>query len=206
MSDPAAESNVHSGAASDGTTGARTSPAESPAESPTIGIAANGPVLYVPLSHSSHTSPSPKTGNSVTGGYPISTSGRWLLFGWSLFLLGGFLLSSRLQPDPRGFGTHEGLGLPPCTFRLLAGLPCPSCGMTTSFANFVRGEWTRALHANAGGVFLALVCVMQIPWCASSAFRGRLLGVAQPTTALAWLLAAILAVCGANWIFQLSFG
>src|SRR5207247_577108 len=37
-----------------------------------------------------------------------------------------------VEPDLRGYGTHEQLGLPPCTFRLLTGIACPSCGMTTS--------------------------------------------------------------------------
>src|SRR3954447_16098360 len=38
-----------------------------------------------------------------------------------------------LRPDPRGMGTHQQLGLPPCTFYLYTDVPCPSCGMTTSF-------------------------------------------------------------------------
>ena len=42
-----------------------------------------------------------------------------------------------LKPDPRGFGTHQQLGLPPCTFRSLTGTNCPHCGLTTSFSWFV---------------------------------------------------------------------
>ena len=86
-----------------------------------------------------------------SGGFPVARAGRWLLVGWSLFLLGGFALAYALEPDPRGFGTHQSLGLPPCTFRALFGIPCPSCGMTTSFSHFMHGNLWQAFRANAGG-------------------------------------------------------
>ena len=44
----------------------------------------------------------------------------------------------RLQPAREGLGTHQQLGLPPCTFRVLFDRPCPSCGMSTSWAHLVR--------------------------------------------------------------------
>ena len=51
-----------------------------------------------------------------------------------------------LNPDVSGYGTHEQLLLLPCLFRLLTGLACPFCGMTTSFAlmadGAVRAAWT----------------------------------------------------------------
>src|SRR5690349_23695282 len=112
-----------------------------------------------------------------SGGYPLARGGRWLLVGWSLFLLGGFALAFSLSPDPRGFGTHQRLGLPPCTTRALFGIPCPSCGMTTSFANFVRGRFLQAARANTSGLLLAAVCAVQLPWIAASVARSRLIGV-----------------------------
>ncbi|HLJ12412.1 MAG TPA: DUF2752 domain-containing protein [Planctomycetaceae bacterium] len=141
-----------------------------------------------------------------TDGYPVASRGRWLLVGWSLFLLGGFVLAFALRPDPRGFGTHQSLGLPPCTFRALFGIPCPSCGMTTSFSHFIHGNLRQALRANAAGVLLAIVCALQIPWCLWSASRGRLAGVRAPSRSLMWLLIAIGSVCLVNWFFQLAYG
>ncbi|MBI3863826.1 MAG: DUF2752 domain-containing protein [Planctomycetia bacterium] len=141
-----------------------------------------------------------------SGGHPVTGSGRSLLLGWSLFLIAGFTLAWHLEPDPRGYGTHQSLGLPPCTFRVLFNVPCPGCGMTTSFSHFVRGDVAQALRANAGGVVLAIVCVLQIPWCWWSAARGRLAGVADPTRFLLILVSVVAGICLLNWIMRLVAG
>src|SRR3954467_9307382 len=53
--------------------------------------------------------------------------------------------------------THRQLGLPECHFKRLTGLPCPSCGMTTSFALLVRGDFANSLRANFAGTLLAVI-------------------------------------------------
>lgn len=126
-----------------------------------------------------------------------------LLLLWSLLLCSGFLLARWLEPDPRGFGTHQRLGFPPCTFRTIAGLPCPSCGMTTCFAHFTRGQWRQAIDANAAGVLLAVICVVQIPWCWWSVTRGALVGVSKPGPMAMSLMLTIGGICLAYWIVQL---
>jgi len=141
-----------------------------------------------------------------SGGYPVARRGRWLLVGWSLFLIGGFALAYSVTPDPRGFGTHQKLGLPPCSFRELFNIPCPSCGMTTSFSQLMHGNLPAALHANASGVLVALVCAVQIPWCWWSAAQGRLAGVSDPSRSLLWLLGSIGSVCLVHWGLRLIQG
>ena len=37
-----------------------------------------------------------------------------------------------LTPDELGVGSHQQLGLPPCSMLTLTGYPCPTCGMTTA--------------------------------------------------------------------------
>jgi hypothetical protein len=78
-----------------------------------------------------------------------------------------------LKPDERGFGTHQQLGLPPCTFKVLAGVRCPSCGMTTAWSNLMRGRMTQAAAANMGGVALGVTAVGLGPWALVSGIRGR---------------------------------
>jgi hypothetical protein len=59
-----------------------------------------------------------------------------------------------LTPRKAGHGTHEELGLPPCSFLVRTGYPCPSCGLTTSFAAVVRGSLREALLAHPFGPVL----------------------------------------------------
>ncbi len=68
-------------------------------------------------------------------------------------------LAFRLEPDPRGLGTHERLGLPPCGFQLWTDLPCPSCGMTTAFALAARGRLAAAAITQPAGFVIFLVAV-----------------------------------------------
>lgn len=109
----------------------------------------------------------------------------------AVLLTAGFGLARSLEPDPRGFGTHQRLGLPECTIQAWFGRPCPGCGMTTSFAHFVRGEWRASAQANPAGLWMAAGCFALIPWCIVSAVRGRCWGVDDP-----WPTAAVIA---ASW-------
>src|SRR5262245_26391128 len=66
------------------------------------------------------------------------------------------VIARRLPPDPRGLGTHEALGLPQCGFVLVSGLPCPTCGMTSSFSLIMHGRPLAALVAQPAGALLCL--------------------------------------------------
>ncbi len=81
------------------------------------------------------------------------------------------------QPDgtPRRLGTHRQLGMPPCNFVTLFGKPCPSCGMTTSFALLVRGDLRGSLQANWVGTLLACSWAAALLWALLSAAAGRML-------------------------------
>lgn len=69
--------------------------------------------------------------------------------------------------------SHEQLGLPPCTFAVVTGVPCPACGMTTSFALLAHGDVVNSLKANWVGTLLACFCALVIPWALVSIVRGR---------------------------------
>jgi len=70
----------------------------------------------------------------------------------------------------------------------------------------MHGNLSQAFRANAGGVLLALVCAVQVPWCWWSACRGRMAAVSDPTRCLIWILGAVGGVTLVNWIFQLLPG
>ncbi len=106
-------------------------------------------------------------------GEPLPLTWRWTLGGVSLGLIALLAVARGLEPNAQGYGTHRDLGLPPCTFRMIFGKPCPSCGMTTSWALLTRGRLVDAMRANAGGVLLALVVLLVAPCLAMSAYYGR---------------------------------
>jgi hypothetical protein len=100
----------------------------------------------------------------------------------ALILIAVFAVAAWLNPynpdgTPRRLATHRQLGLPPCNFVMMTGKPCPSCGMTTSFALFIRGDLRASLQANWVGTLLAATAVVALPWSLLSALRGRLLGI-----------------------------
>jgi hypothetical protein len=61
-----------------------------------------------------------------------------------------------VRPNPTGMSTHTALGLARCYFLDTSGIPCPSCGMTTSFAHFVRGNIAASLWVQPMGTSLGL--------------------------------------------------
>ncbi|MBI5850320.1 MAG: DUF2752 domain-containing protein [Planctomycetes bacterium] len=61
-----------------------------------------------------------------------------------------------IEPDPRGHGTHEQLGLPPCGWPARYGKPCPTCGVTTAASLVVHLSPFRALWTQPFGAATAL--------------------------------------------------
>ncbi len=106
---------------------------------------------------------------------------RASLIAIALMLIGIFGIAIAIDPYKDGkvwlSETHRQLGLLPCTFKTVTGYPCPSCGMTSSFALAIRGDLWHSAEANFVGTLLALGGLAFIPWAAFSAINGRLLGV-----------------------------
>ena len=131
---------------------------------------------------------------------------RLLAAGAGILGLALVIAARGLEPDPRGYGTHEQLGLSPCFFQEWTGRVCPACGTTTAWAHALRGDIRQAAAANLGGTLLCAVVVVGAPWLLSSAFAGRWL-VVRPT--LRWVLAAgtaWLAVALLDWLRRWHFG
>jgi hypothetical protein len=137
---------------------------------------------------------------------PLGLGTRLALVAAAVGLIGVFAVARWLEPDPRGYGTHVQLGLLPCAFEKLTGRPCPTCGMTTAFAWFVRGQFANAWHANPAGSLLAPTCVLLVPWLLASAARRRPLGCRTLEKPLTLLVVAVVAMALLAWTVRLFFG
>ena len=146
-----------------------------------------------------------KYGRNCTNG-TFSRRDRLWLAAAGIGLLGLLLIAAVLKPSPSGRGTHEQLGLPPCTFLVLFGRPCPSCGMTTAWAYMVRGLWVDACRANVGGTLLGLLAIVAAAWLLGSAAAGRWCVVKPNGIVAAWIGAIVLLVTLIDWAIRLWVG
>ncbi len=62
---------------------------------------------------------------------------------------------------------------------------CPHCGMTTSFAHIVRGQWRESWHSNPGALVLAPLLVAVAVWCFVVSGSGHWWLTTEPTW---WLI------------------
>lgn len=112
-----------------------------------------------------------------------------------------------LQPDAHGYGTHQQLGLYPCTFLAWTGQPCPMCGATTTFALMAD---LRPIDAVLNQPFAALLVVMTAVAFGISVAEvllprarwSRLGAAIQDREAL--LAAAFLGAMGLGWAWKLG--
>ncbi len=132
---------------------------------------------------------------------------RWMRL--ALVLLAGALvgvlgLALVIRPydetgQPLRMGTHRQLGLPPCNFLVQTGRPCPSCGLTTSFALLAHGDWQGSLRANWVGTLMASLTLLAIPWSLVSSLRGRYLWIRSLDRALTILVGVVLLLLLVRW-------
>lgn len=121
----------------------------------------------------------------------------------ALIPLSLLIIAGNLNPAEKGLGTHQQLGLPPCSLRVLAGIRCPACGMTTSWSYFARGNWLASMNTNAGGFLLALLSIAMILIAAQIVRHGRLPSPRVQT----WLTLAgvgVLVVTLLDWTIRLQ--
>jgi len=128
------------------------------------------------------------------------------LVGVALGLTAIFVVAWQLNPyhpdgTPRRMETHREppLNMPPCNFKAATGMPCPACGMTTSFALLVRGDVLNSLRANAVGTLLAVVGLLAIPWCLISFALRRPLLLVSIEKAMSILVLGFLGMMLLRW-------
>jgi hypothetical protein len=103
----------------------------------------------------------------------LSWKGRVIALAVAMACLGVLVVAARLNPSRTGVGSHRQLGLQECQFESRTGLPCPTCGMTTSFAHFVRGQIVASLWVQPMATVLALMTTIAFWGGIYIAFTGR---------------------------------
>jgi hypothetical protein len=87
----------------------------------------------------------------------LSIGGRILAGSIALACLSVLIAAVKLNPSATGVATHTAMGFDECQFLKRTGLPCPSCGMTTSFAWYARGNALASLYVQPMAFLLALL-------------------------------------------------
>lgn len=90
----------------------------------------------------------------------LALSGRVTALLIALCCLAPLAVGAWLTPDPAGSGSHTRLGLASCRMMDVANFPCPSCGMTTSFTWFARGNVLASFYVQPMGMLLALAAAV----------------------------------------------
>ncbi|MDQ3439079.1 MAG: DUF2752 domain-containing protein, partial [Planctomycetota bacterium] len=85
----------------------------------------------------------------------LSFPNRLVALTVSLGCLAVLITAVSIRPNRTGMETHRQLGLAECQFLRTSRIPCPSCGMTTSFTWFVRGNVLASLYVQPMGTLLA---------------------------------------------------
>lgn len=98
---------------------------------------------------------------------------RLVALGLAAGCLAVLVTAARLTPSPHGVGSHRGLGLQSCALLDRTGLPCPSCGMTTSFTWFARGNLAASAYVQPMGALLAAAAACTVWGGAYVALTGR---------------------------------
>jgi hypothetical protein len=153
----------------------------------------------VPPSTQSNTRPS-----AIRAGEPLAFWVRAVLVVMAIGLVVVFAIALRINPynedgSARRMGTHQQLHLPPCTFSEVTGIPCPSCGMTTSFALLMHADVLESARANWVGTLLAAFCLLVIPWSIASVILGRALLVRSLERALVIVIMVLLILMMVRW-------
>ena len=121
----------------------------------------------------------------------------------AVLLASPLAMATRLRPSAAGLGTHQQLGLPACSARVLWGVRCPACGMTTSWTHLVRGQLWQSLQANSGGTLLGLLAIAMVAVLGFHAAVARLPS-RRWSVVLVWCLLIALVVTASDWAWRLA--
>ncbi len=109
-----------------------------------------------------------------------------------------------MNPRTSGYGTHQELGLPACSFIARYGYPCPSCGMTTSVSAAARGRLGEAVSAQPAGAMLVAAVLVFAATGAVELISGQS-AIHRLKPGLWWLGVAV-GMLLLGWVWKLVWG
>ena len=133
----------------------------------------------------------------------LSPSTRLLAATVAFACLAALGVAAFLRPDPRGIGTHRQLGLAACQFHARTGIPCPTCGVTTSFAHLARGQIFASLYVQPLGTVLGLACIVAFWLAAHMAVSGRAAPGLLRRFSAGWWITAAMALVILAWMWKI---
>lgn len=113
-------------------------------------------------------------------------------------------LARWVNPSPTGMGTHLQLGMATCGFLDRTGLPCGTCGMTTSFAHFARGQVVASFLAQPLGCFLALTAAAAVWVAGHAAVTARPAYRVLRRLPAGWVAGGVLTTFVAAWAWKMA--
>lgn len=132
----------------------------------------------------------------------LAMTGRLLALVVSIAAITPLLIASRITPNPTGIGTHQALHMQPCSFLERTGLPCASCGMTTSFAWFARANLPASAYVQPAGFALAVVCAITFWTGVYIACTGRPIYRARRRIDTGWQFGLPVGVVMFGWVWK----
>ncbi|MEX1025842.1 MAG: DUF2752 domain-containing protein [Planctomycetota bacterium] len=127
---------------------------------------------------------------------------HWALLGSVPLVAAVLLWLSRIEPDPRGFGTHEQLGLASCLPMRLWDVPCPGCGVTTSVALALHGRLWDSFVNQPFGALVAVLLALYLVVVPLAHFRGADLGRWIERPPARWVIAALGLFVLGSWVWK----
>jgi Protein of unknown function (DUF2752) len=91
-----------------------------------------------------------------------------------------------------------------CAFKVLTGIPCPTCGLTRSLCHALRGEWSASLGYHPAGIALALALIGWTIWSAAEAGRGELVADRVRRQLSSAMLTSGIAISVGVWLARLT--
>lgn len=109
-----------------------------------------------------------------------------------------------LEPDGRGVGTHERLGLAPCLPMELWNFPCPGCGVTTSVTLAAHGRLLDSLRNQPFGFLVAVGLAAFVLLAPLVHLRGRDLWRELLEVRLARWFPVLATLLVLSWLYKVS--